>query len=155
MWRHGRTQLRCGVSVAIALIVLLAGCGGGDSEEAAAADVVSEFLTALAEEDGARACAQLTESARQVVSTAANEVPGVNSPYCAAVLERIAALIPGGSRAALRDLPEGISADDARIESETAVVTVPGARLPIELTKSDRGWLITDQTMRRLLELER
>jgi limonene-1,2-epoxide hydrolase len=137
------------------VIALLAGCGGGDSDEAAAADVVSEFLTALAEEDGGRACAQLTAAARQVVSTAATEVPGVSAPECAAVLERIATLIPGGSRAELRRLPEGISADDARIQSDTAIVTVPGARLPIELTNSDRGWLITDQTMRRLLELER
>ena len=139
----------------LAVVALLAGCGGGDSEEAAASETVSEFLTALAEGDGGRACAHLTESARGVVETAAGVLPDVPVVTCSAVLERIGELIPAESKEQLRDLPEGIGPEDARIEGETAVVTVPGARLPIRLIDSERGWLITDDTMRQLLELER
>lgn len=155
MWGRAGSGTWGVACVVTAAIGLFAGCGGGDSDEAAAADIVSMFVTALAEEDGGRGCALLTIDARDAVETAAASVPGVRATYCAAVFERIATLIPGSSRAQLRGLPDEIGPDDARVEGATATVTVPGARLPIQLTNSERGWLITAETMRRLLELER
>jgi len=55
----------------VALVTVVAGCGGSASDTDKVKTSVSEFLTAVAENKGATACALLTDSAIQELNSAA------------------------------------------------------------------------------------
>jgi len=140
-----------------AVAVVATGCGsaGGGGESGDAAAVVSDYLTALADGDGTKACAQMTAEARAVMVTAGRTVSAVRADDCSGVFDRLSSLLPTPALGKLRTAAGEVDAKDAKIEGQAATVTVPGATVPIQLTDENGDWKITGETLRRSLGLAR
>jgi hypothetical protein len=85
--------------VLAALALLAASCGGSGSD---ADDPVRDYFTAIVEQNGARACAQLTEGLRRDIERAPAASAAGRS--CADVMGLAAGLNPGLSTSNVEDL---------------------------------------------------
>jgi hypothetical protein len=117
-----------------ALALALAGCGGGAEDDVRG--VVAEWLSALAQSDGERACTLVVA-----------ELAARASPSCEAVYGGYGELL--GERLGQAGLTV---AEVVAAEPDAVAVTVDGARArasilgapfqPIELRRTDDGWRI-------------
>jgi hypothetical protein len=85
--------------VLAALALLAVGCGGSGSD---ADDAVRDYLTAIVQQNGARACAQLTEELRRDIER--SPAARVAGRSCADVMGLAAGLNPGLSTEDIHDL---------------------------------------------------
>jgi hypothetical protein len=83
--------------VLAALALLTVGCGGSDAD-----DVVRDYFTAVVEQNGARACDQLSEELRRDIERAPAARTAGRS--CADVMRLAAGLNPGLSTEDVEDL---------------------------------------------------
>jgi hypothetical protein len=102
---------RRAATLAVAVLVALAGCGGRESDEAAARRVAADFHAALDAGDGAAACGLLTEQS-------AHEVEKSSSSPCA---EGVLDANVSDAGQPLRSLVFG---DEARVDFESDTVFV-------------------------------
>jgi limonene-1,2-epoxide hydrolase len=140
-------------TLVVAAAVLVAGCGGGGDTSTGAGDAeatVREYLTALVEKDGARACAKLTpQYQRSVVQQNQAIASQRNAETCPKLLDAI-------TRSARSVAFEGQVLDDTskvgkvglrvtvRASGDQKSATVTGARgiQRYELETRGGGWLI-------------
>jgi hypothetical protein len=122
--------------LALAVLVLLAaGCGGSDPDEA-----VRDYFEAVVERDGERACDQLAKELRDEIerSPAARDA----GRRCADVMELAAGLNPGLKEEDVEDLDIDVDEDGDR-----AVATLENplvrSRETIDLVKEDGDWKIS------------
>jgi hypothetical protein len=118
--------------VALAVLALAAGCGsdgGGDIDQAR--DAVSDYFTAIAEGDGARACGRMTEQAQQQFADQGG------SGSCEEAVERLSEQLPDQDLAPLRD-PQV----DVTLNRDKATASVEDGPSDITVVKVDGGWLI-------------
>jgi hypothetical protein len=126
---------------ALALAVLvLAGCGGGGkSEEDRVRDSVKTYLTALADGDSKKACAQLTPGQTRRVLAAAKKIPQLRTAKCPEVFDAVSARLGPDEKALLRK----VKVTDVTVRGSTATTRLQGAPRTPELTKSGGRWLIS------------
>jgi Domain of unknown function (DUF4878) len=118
-----------------ALALLAAGCGGSDPDEA-----VRDYFVAIVEQDGARACAQLTDELQRDIEQA--PAARATGRSCADVMELAAGLNPGLSTEDVEDLEIGTEEDG---DQATATLENPLVRREetIDLVKEDNEWRIS------------
>ena len=121
----------------LAVATALAGCGGGKSARDRVKSIVTTYLTALADGDGATACAVLTDGQQQAVVGAA-AAAGVSSGSCARVLGGIAATLDAGAKSKLREA----RVTSVSVHGSRAIVRVAGGSAAAELEKRSGRWLI-------------
>lgn len=95
------------------LIFAAAGCDGSDEDQAE--DTVLEYVDAVAEGDGAKACEQLTSEGQEAVAEG----------DCPKRIERLSANLSEGQR-------------DAFAEAEVVEVTIDGDQGTVRLTTPDQ-----------------
>jgi Domain of unknown function (DUF4878) len=121
--------------VLAALAALTIGCGGSDPEE-----VVREYFEAIVEQDGERACDQLSEELRSDIERA----PAARAAgrMCPDVMELAAGLNPGLSANDVEDLEIEVTEDGDRA---AATLTNPlvGREETIDLVQVDGEWRIS------------
>ena len=89
-------------SAALLLVLVLAGCGGG--EEGKVREVMQRHAEALAEGDGERACRDLTAEARRLVVVSVDAVaPGLGARTCEQALRAIGGRLDDEAKRQLRD----------------------------------------------------
>jgi hypothetical protein len=131
------------IAVATALFVVavaVVGCGGSTSETAKVEDVVIGYFGDLAEGDGASACERLSgEEARGFYTEIAEEVPELQATSCPDLIDKLAENLGAAEKEQL----EEVEIDEAKIEGNSATVTIVGAERPAKLTHEGDRWLIT------------
>jgi hypothetical protein len=138
-------------------VLLLAACGGEQAQtdgeaapaaeapaapvddEAAVGNVVTTYLNALAARDYATACAQLSPQAQEEVLALA-ESSGVGGGSCQEAIAGAFGTLSDQELADLRDVP--VTA--VQIEGDSATAEIQGGTAPIPLTRSNRGWVISE-----------
>jgi hypothetical protein len=123
-------------SLALTVLALLApGCGGSDPDQ-----VVRDYFEAVVDQDGARACDQLSEELRRDIERA--PAAGGTGRTCADVMELAAGLNPGLTKQDVEDFD--ISVEES---GDRAIATLenPLARRQekIGLVDEDGGWRIS------------
>jgi len=128
--------------VAFAVLVLVvpaAGCGnggGGDLEQAQQA--VRDYVVAIADGDGDRACARMSEAAQaQLVDEIAEQEPRAGIDSCEQAVGRVSEQLSAQDRAALRD-PQV----DVTLNRDKAVASVEDGPSDVTVVKVDGRWLI-------------
>jgi Domain of unknown function (DUF4878) len=128
--------LICGVLVGAAA---LTGCGASDEEQVRSA--VADYVEAVVEGDGDRACELMTGRARRTALAAAAFTGGDG---CSGVMGRLREFYDDGELRAMREFEiEGV-----RIEGERAEVTVPETVDDGDdtvLRKVEGEWLIDEE----------
>jgi Domain of unknown function (DUF4878) len=122
--------------VLAALVLLAAGCGGGSGPD----ETVRAYLDAIVDQNGERACRQLTaELRRDIESSAAARASGRS---CADVMALAAGLNPGLSSKEVEDLEIDVKEDGDRA---TATFENPLSRREetIDLLRSNDDWKIS------------
>ena len=76
----------------LVLVVLAAGCGNGGSDDIEQArDTVRDYVTGIAEGDGDRACARMSEAAQEkLADQVAEQAPQSGIDSCEEAVERLA-----------------------------------------------------------------
>lgn len=117
-----------------ALVLLAAGCGGSDPDE-----VVRDYLEAVVERDGARACDQLAEGLREEIERAPAAREAGRS--CADVMELAAGLNPGLTTEDIDDVDVDVEqdGDEATARLENPLV---GSEQTLDLVREDGDWKI-------------
>jgi ketosteroid isomerase-like protein len=119
----------------VALALLVPGCGGSDP-----ADSVRAYFEAIAEQDGGRACAQLTDELQAEIE----EAPAVRAGgrTCADVMELAAGLNPSLTTSFADDLEVEVDEDD---DQASAAFENPliGEQETIDLVQVDGEWRIS------------
>ena len=115
--------------------LLVAGCGGSDPDEA-----VREYFVAIVEQDGQRACTQLTDELQRDIEQAPAARAAGRS--CADVMELAAGLNPSLSTEKVEDLDIETEEDG---DQATATLENPLVRRTetIDLVKEDGDWRIS------------
>src|SRR4051794_35968961 len=127
------------VGCAIALC-LVGGCGGSDESARRPGDVVKDYLAALADGDGTKACQQLTgEATRDAIDAVKKEIPEFKATDCETALTKLAKNLGEDERAALRDAKVAETTE----KGDSATVKVKDAVTDTKLTKGSAGWLIS------------
>jgi hypothetical protein len=125
-----------GLPVIVASIVLLAGCGGGDSDDPA--EPVRVYFDALADGNGERACGQVTGAAqREMVGYAAEMLPEFRITSCASAIRRLAGVLGPDERALLKE-----ASFTVKRNGDQATVTPKGAARPAQVERISGRWLI-------------
>ena len=131
-------------SVALALAVVLAACGGdgdgtkgSDSEQVIAA--VTGYAHAFGAGDGERACALLTPSAREALIQRVESL--VRTADCPAAVEKLASLAGPNVAGPFREA----KANEAEVDGDNATATLvaAGHATEVGLEKRDGDWLLT------------
>jgi hypothetical protein len=118
-----------------ALALLVPACGGSDPEEA-----VRDYFQAIVDQDGQRACDQLTEELRADIEQA----PAVRAAgrSCADVMELAAGLNPGLSADQIEDLEIEVE-EDGDQASATFENPLLDREETIDLVEVDGEWRIS------------
>jgi hypothetical protein len=128
-------------AVAIALVTLAAGCGGGDdtpdSEQVTKA--VADYAHAFGNGDGDKACALLTPGARDAFTSRVSSLVGTRD--CAEAMDKLQAVAGPNVTGPFQDA----TASEPKVEGDTATVTLKagGASEQVKLEKRDGEWLLT------------
>ena len=135
---------------ALALLAIVcatgAGCGGDDGPDAEeqVRDVVREYLKALAEGRGERACGYLTEAARrQVVEAVTAVFPESGTVSCEEAIAEIA-LDTAAERKRVLLNPE---IERVSVDGERATANVRDLREPLRLERLGDDWRVDDATV--------
>ncbi len=125
---------RLSTLVLVALALLAAGCGGTGPDS-----VVRDYFDAIVEQDGERACHQLTKELRRDIERA--PAARASGRSCADVMELAAGLNPQLSTQDVKDLDIAIKEDGDRA---VATLENPLARRreSIDLVQVDGDWRI-------------
>lgn len=117
---------------AIAAVALLAACGGASDGEAVRS-AAAEWLTAVYDSDGERACALLTAEARDAITSCEVAYSGLGE----AMGESLGAV--GVTR---DELADG-RALDVELQGDEATVTIDGTERALELERTPDGWRVS------------
>lgn len=135
--RRWRPSTEIFIAISLALVVALAlGACGGDGEGDPGA-IVGDYYAALADHDGAAACAHLTGEMQRTVVEQAASLPGY-SGTCPDAVEVIVANLGGDEVSALRNA----EITDTAIDGDTATVTIKDATSVATLKKVDGRWYL-------------
>ena len=129
-------QRLCGSLAWLALaLVLLAGCGGGGGGGDEVGDVVREYVAAVADRDGKRACALVTRDAQLRIFRSRRVHAGEDHPdqACAAVVESFGPLYGVGRL-------KGVEVTDVEVDGDRAEARADG--FPVRLVKDAGEWKI-------------
>ena len=125
----------------LALLTLLAGCGGGDErpddEQVRAA--VSDYARAFGEGDGKRACALLTSGARDAFTKRVSTLVGTDD--CAEAVTKLQAVAWPSVTGPFRDA----TVDGVEVTGDTAKARLEAGTGTTEVTIEQQGgdWLLT------------
>lgn len=138
--------------IALALVVtavgvLMAGCGGKQSESAQVRSVVQRYQAALADYDGTEVCALLTSEAQHAVASLAaslSSVPGVPKPRGCLGYMNVVRVVSEHRKASSRIRHTTISTVKIDGGNATVLVQQPG-ETPSELSliRTSTGWKIS------------
>ncbi|WP_354697166.1 hypothetical protein [Paraconexibacter sp. AEG42_29] len=130
--------MRAATIASVLIVGVLSGCGG--DEPAGPAAVMSTYLSAVADGDGERACAQLTEATRQAtLRAAARNFPDLDAKTCGQALTRLLTRLSEAERTQVRETKVRlIAASDAR-----ATVELREGAKPAQLLKRDGRWYVS------------
>ncbi len=118
---------------------VLTGCGSSPSEQAKVEKVARSYSAALADGDGIRACALLTQRAAQRLTASLRRGhPELDVTDCASAVDAISENLAEAARTQLRDLKPTVT-----VEGTRATATVEGGSRPLKLVKQDGDWLIS------------
>ncbi|HEV3475486.1 MAG TPA: hypothetical protein VG602_08985 [Actinomycetota bacterium] len=109
-------------------------------DEGAITDAVLTYFNALATEDYATACRQLTPEAQDQVSVLIQA--GQGTPSCEEAMEAGFAAYRGKDLAKLRD----VQITSIEVTGDTATVAIQGGAKAVPLTRSGDVWLISQLT---------
>jgi hypothetical protein len=115
---------------AAAMCSAVAGCGGSNSKSEVTS-TVKTFLTAFADGNGVKACAQLTA---QEASTAAK-----STGSCSSAVHALSSDAGGSGAAKLRNA----KITSVKITGKNAVATIAGATTQADLTEIGGRWYIS------------
>lgn len=112
------------------------GCGNSPADEAA--QPVETYFDALADGDGERACDQLAgEAQRELVVSAAEELPELGVTTCAETVEAVSGIIGPDEESRLRNAEMRVE-----VNGDTATVTPESGTDSADVAKVDGRWLI-------------
>lgn len=119
---------------------VLAACGGATSTPTSA---IKTYLSALADGNGATACAQLTGKVKRSVAPAlAEDLPGQRLTTCEDAIKAISKQAGADDKRRLKS----VKVADVKITGKTATARVLGGQQPeqgeIHLVRSGERWLI-------------
>ena len=121
-----------------ALATLVAGCGGGESPEAAARATVQRYLSALGRGDAAAACRELTDQSRQKLAEFGKAQLRLRAGSCEKTID--AALhAPNGPL--LRKLGRA-KITSVAVDGDRAEASVAGVGQRVQLVRADGAWRI-------------
>jgi hypothetical protein len=120
------------LTLSAVVLALLAGCGGSDTPE----DVTRDFLQAMADGDGERACDLLTGDARREMLVA-GAFFDAGDGGCPGAIEGITETLDEGELAKLRDA----EVEEVEVNGDQATVKVKDGD-PAHLRKIEGEWRI-------------
>jgi hypothetical protein len=124
----------------LAASAVLAGCGGGGSDQAAVQQTLTTYLHALADGDGVKACSQLTTSeAIQFAAYVGQQDPQIDSSNCAAAISALSGSLGGDGAAKLRNA----TVDNVKVSGDSATADVVGGTTTPQLSKVAGRWFIS------------
>jgi hypothetical protein len=147
---HSR-RLAAGVAV-VALLTVVAGCGGGKSDEDKVREAVAGFFSDVADGKGTAACAKLTQSAIQQLNTAAFLLRAPAS--CPEAIEQFSRQFNGDDKKALKSAEvrrATVTSDTATVADADIALKISGQSslfrnndpAPITLEKVGGDWKIS------------
>ena len=138
MHSNGSTTLKYRLATALVAVVAAFGivaCGGGDDGGGSAEDVVKDFATALADEDGKKACDQLADSAKQEFEQSGQK--------CEDILKLAFGQLSDEDKDKLKDIDPDVQEDGDKATAKVDEIDGEGSS-EIKLEKQDGDWKITD-----------
>ena len=120
------------LGVALAALVLAAGCGGDGDDLQQAHDAVSDYVTAIAEGDGARACGRMTERTQEQFT---EDEPQAGS--CEEAVQRVRDQLSDEDLAPLRD-----PRIEVTLNRDKATASVQDGPSDLTVIKVGGRWLI-------------
>jgi hypothetical protein len=130
----GRTPAT--VIAALAVAVIVGGCGGGPSASSQVTSTLKTYLADLAHGNGPAACSELTAAATQEVANAAT---GSSAKTCPRAVEEAAKELKGDEAQTLLDA----KVVDVHVDGNSATANLKGGTRAAHLTKADGRWLIS------------
>jgi hypothetical protein len=136
--------------VAIATVLLLAGCGGGatggDDPREPVVDAARDYQTAVLDEDAESYCDALTGAAKEEIISTTAPLGGPTS--CAGSAKRIFDLAGKDDLEGIRSARDALKSENARVRGNKATVKLLSGR-KLKLSRAGDAWLIADPTPTR------
>ena len=141
-----RSTLAARLAVGAALVVLgvlvLAGCGGGESPESAALKEEKKTGELFVEGNGAGFCEQLTgKESRAIIEKYGEEV---GSADCGKIMDAIFKLIGPDEVATIEEEVSEITTGDVKVHGKTATIEWPHSE-PDQLIEAGGHWYLNDK----------
>jgi hypothetical protein len=134
-------MIRWASLAAVALAVVVAGCGGSTSDTAEVENTITTYLTGVAEGDGDGACSQLTgDENRKFWASEAEQLPELHLTGCADTVEKLSESIGASEKKMLEDA----EVIDVKVEGDHATARLKGGdERDIDLIEEEGDWLIS------------
>jgi hypothetical protein len=124
--------------VALAVVVLAAGCGNGGGDIERAQEAVRDYLAGIAAGDGARACGRMSpDEQERFAGRVAEEDPERGIDSCEEAVERVREQLAGEDLAPLRDPQVNVT-----LNRDKATASVQDGPSDITVIKVDGEWVI-------------
>jgi hypothetical protein len=132
--------MRSALAFALLVVVCAAGCGsggggGGDIEQAQ--DAVRDYVTGIADGDGARSCGRMSREAQEQLVDQQEPAAGIDS--CEAAVARLGEQLTDEDRAAWRD-----PRIDVTLNRDKAIASVKDGPRDLTVIRVDGKWLVDD-----------
>jgi hypothetical protein len=125
---------------ALALVVVAAGCGSGEDDIAQAQDAVRDYIVGVADGDGDRSCARMSNEAQErLADRVAEQEPQRGIDSCEEAVMRLGELLGDEDAAALRD-PQ----IDVTLTRDKAIASVKDGPSDLAVIKVNGEWLIDE-----------
>ncbi len=128
------------VTVAVALVVLLSGCGGTSDNDKIKA-VIHDYTQAIVDKDFSKACAKLTATAKRTLVKAGSTLGGGD---CKKILASALDSLPAATKAKLKGLDFKVK--QIKVTGNTATATLSesldGNSTKTHLRKQGGTWLV-------------
>jgi hypothetical protein len=132
--------MRRSVGLVTAVVLALAGCGGGESDEEQVRSATEDFVSAFQDEDWDQVCDLMTSEAKTAILQAGVFLGGADGG-CEGSMEAFNGLLDAGDREEL----ENFEIETVEIDGDRASVTdtsTGGDNGPTELRKKGGEWLV-------------